>query len=106
MTQRRAPSHPPQPAEAGSNDPRKPASVDPSVYTTLLVSMVLSMSWQLAIIVIVPIVGGYLLDQKLASSPIFVFVGLAIAILGMVGLLRRTVQVANAKVATLQKDKR
>ena len=84
----------------GINNAR--ASVDSAAYNGLFVSMVLGMSWQLALAVIVPIIGGYLLDQHFGSSPWLVLSGLAVAVLATCGILWRTVQEANRRVATLE----
>jgi len=78
------------------------SSIDPAVYNSMFVSMVLNMSWQLAIVVIVPIVGGYMLDQRLHSSPVLVLSGLVVAVLATCGILWRTVKLANSRVAALQ----
>ena len=91
----------PQPAVRKSGDPSN--TVDHAVYSALFVSMVLSMTWQLAVVVIVPIVGGYWLDQRFGSSPILTLAGLALAILGMIWVLWRTVRTANTRVAEVQK---
>lgn len=64
--------------------------------------MVLNMSWQLAIVVIVPIVGGYLLDQRLGSSPWLVLAGLVVAVLATCGVLWRTLREANNRMAAMQ----
>ena len=64
--------------------------------------MALSMSWQLAIAVIVPIVGGYLIDQKVGTSPWLTLTGLVVAMVLTCVVLWRTVREANAKVASLQ----
>lgn len=77
-------------------------SIDPAVYNSMFVSMVLNMSWQLAVVVIVPIVGGYMLDQRLHTSPLLVLSGLVVAVLATCGILWRTVQLANSRVAALQ----
>jgi len=77
-------------------------SIDPAVYNSMFVGMVLNMSWQLAIVVIVPIMGGYMLDQRLHSSPVLVLSGLVVAVLATCGVLWRTVQLANNRVAALQ----
>ena len=39
---------------------------------------VLSMSWQLAIAVLVPIIGGYEIDKALGSTPAFTVLGLIV----------------------------
>jgi hypothetical protein len=41
------------------------------------------MSWQLAIVVLVPIVGGFKLDGLLGSSPACTVVGFVLAMIGM-----------------------
>lgn len=78
------------------------SSIDPAAYNSMFVSMVMNMSWQLAIVVIVPIFGGYMLDQRLHSSPVLVLLGLVIAVIATCGVLWRTVQLANSRVAALQ----
>lgn len=77
-------------------------SVDMAAYNSVFVSMVLGMSWQLAIAVIIPIIGGYMLDQHFNSSPWLVLSGLVVAVLATCGILWRTVQEANRRVAALQ----
>ena len=55
----------------------------------------LNMSWQLAIVVLVPIIGGVQLDKKLGTSSVFTFIGLGVAALGAGVVMWRTVQLAN-----------
>jgi F0F1-type ATP synthase assembly protein I len=76
--------------------------IDVSAYNNLFVGMVLNMSWQLAIVVIGPVVGGYVLDQRFNSSPWLVLVGLVVAILATCGILWRTVREANSRIVALQ----
>lgn len=103
MTSRRdATDHQPQSAQPVQRPGGAASSVEPGVYNSLFVSMVLSMSWQLAIVVIVPIVGGYLLDQRLGSSPWLVLAGLVVAVLATCGVLWRTLKEANGRMAALQ----
>ena len=45
-------------------------------------STTLNMSWQLAIIVLVPILGGFELDRKLRTQPLLTIVGFVLAIAG------------------------
>jgi putative F0F1-ATPase subunit (Ca2+/Mg2+ transporter) len=56
--------------------------------------MAVNMSWQLAIVVLVPVIGGVELDKKLKTSYIL-FVGLAVAVIGSVLVMWRTMQAAN-----------
>jgi F0F1-type ATP synthase assembly protein I len=48
----------------------------------------LTMSWQLAIVVLVPIIGGHELDIHLKTSPYLTIVGFGLAALGTYGILR------------------
>ncbi len=52
-------------------------------------SAAIGMGWQLAIIVLIPIIGGYKLDQKLATVPLWTIVGLIISMIGSVLVIRR-----------------
>ena len=91
-----------QSAPAASTDSNVPQpSLDISAYNSLFVSMVLGMSWQLAVVVVVPIVGGHLLDLRQKTDPLFTLIGLVIAIAGVCLVLWRTVREANTKVAML-----
>ncbi|HUD06129.1 MAG TPA: AtpZ/AtpI family protein [Candidatus Saccharimonadales bacterium] len=55
---------------------------------TAFITATLSMSWQLAIVVLVPIIGGYELDQHLKTSPYLTILGFALAITGTVLILK------------------
>ncbi len=66
---------------------------------SMFLGLALNMSWQLAIVVIVPIVGGYSLDNHLHTSPWWTLVGCAVAVLGVVGVLVRIVKQANQEVS-------
>lgn len=49
------------------------------------------MSWQLAIVVLIPVIGGFKLDQHFNTSPLWTIVGFLIAIGGMVIVVKRAV---------------
>ena len=70
--------------------------------------MVANMSWQLAVVVLVPVVGGVQLDKVFKTSPVLLFVGLALALVGTVLVMWRTMQVANTlpvpKLSAAQKE--
>ena len=57
--------------------------------------MALNMSWQLAVVVLVPVIGGVALDKKLNTSPVLLLMGLAVALLGSIAVMWRTLQAAN-----------
>ncbi len=48
-----------------------------------LLGATLSMSWQLALVVLIPIVGGFELDKKLHTLPFLTIVGFVLAMAGM-----------------------
>lgn len=50
------------------------------------------MSWQLAIAVLVPIIGGYELDKLLKSSPAFTIVGLVLAMILCAAVVSRALR--------------
>lgn len=52
----------------------------------------LNMSWQLAIVVLVPIIGGFKLDQYLGSLPGLTIVGFLLAMAGMAVVVWRQMQ--------------
>jgi hypothetical protein len=56
--------------------------------------MALDMSWRLAIVVILPIIAGFKLDEKLSSEPLLAIMGFIIALGGTVLVLRRTLHEA------------
>lgn len=55
------------------------------------------MGWQLALTVLVPIVGGHVVDDHLHphSFPIFTLIGLLLAIAGMIVVVRSTLKELN-----------
>ncbi|HET7630131.1 MAG TPA: AtpZ/AtpI family protein [Candidatus Saccharimonadales bacterium] len=61
----------------------------------LFVVMVANMTWQLAVVVIVPVVGGHYVDQALKTEPVWTIVGAVIALLGVIGVLINTVKLAD-----------
>jgi len=69
--------------------------------------MAIDMSWKLAIVVLVPIIGGYELDKHLKTSPAFIIAGFLLAMAGMALVMWQTLQTANSlpvpKLTTDQK---
>lgn len=59
---------------------------------TQFVAAALSMSWQLAIVVLVPIIGGFELDKKLNMLPLLTVVGFILAMTGMAVVVWRQLQ--------------
>jgi F0F1-type ATP synthase assembly protein I len=57
--------------------------------------MALDMSWRLALAVLLPVIGGYELDQKLETSPWLLLTGFVLALAGVALVMWRTVKVAS-----------
>ncbi len=51
-----------------------------------------NMSWQLAIVVLVPVIGGHELDEALSLSPVFTLVGFFVAMAGTAAVVWRQLQ--------------
>lgn len=63
--------------------------------TSVFIGMALDMSWRLAIVVLVPIVGGFKLDEALNMTPVLTVSGFFLAMLGMGLVMWYTMQKAN-----------
>jgi hypothetical protein len=61
----------------------------------VFVTMALTMSWQLAIVILVPILAGVRLDKTLGTGTTLTLVGLGVAVIGSIAVMWRTMQVAN-----------
>ncbi len=103
MKQTVAPKSTPSPQDKLANQRTEPsANQSPS---SVFVSMALDMSWRLAIVVLVPIIGGFKLDDALHTTPLLTIVGFILAMGGVALVLWRTLQVAN-NIPPPKKDKK
>lgn len=62
---------------------KQPDGSDPQLPTReqqLFIGTVVSVTWQLLVVVLVPFIGGHFLDQKLDSTPLWTLVGLGLAL--------------------------
>lgn len=79
-------------AEDGDGQTKRRDGFDEVMFQrNLFMSMALDMTWQLALVVIVPIVGGYALDQHYHRTPWLTVGGFAVAAIGVFGVLSRVV---------------
>jgi F0F1-type ATP synthase assembly protein I len=71
----------------------KVASSNTSKYSEnpsgIVVALTLSLSWQLAIVVLVPILGGHFLDSKMKTGAWFTLAGFLLAMILMVVVIRK-----------------
>lgn len=65
------------------------APVVTAVHRSRFMAAALGMSWQLALVVIVPIAGGSVLDGHYHTAPWLTLAGLAVAAAGVFGILSR-----------------
>lgn len=64
---------------------------------TVFITMALAMGWQLALVVLVPIIGGSLLDGHFGTTPVLTLIGLAVAAAGVFVVLAYTVRTAKGR---------
>lgn len=72
------------PAVSEKNDQLATAEIRSTFFAAAL-----SMGWQLAVVVVIPIVGGYYLDQRLDVAATWEIVGFVVALLGFIVVVRR-----------------
>lgn len=66
----------------------------------------LTMSWQLAMIVLIPILGGFELDKKLRTQPFLTIVGFLLAFGGVGYVVKRQLQHFSPPATTVHKGGR
>jgi F0F1-type ATP synthase assembly protein I len=87
---------PPDKSQKNSHQPK--SKFDQTIYQrSLFMSLGLDMTWQLALVVIVPIVGGYALDNHYHTTPWLLVGGFVIAAIGVFGVLSRVVSEAGQR---------
>lgn len=79
MTKTTAPSKTPSPNGGSAQHPKDNSY---QAARRAFFGAALNMSWQLAIVVLVPIIGGYELDKTFDTSPIFTLVGFFMSMAG------------------------
>lgn len=66
----------------------------------------LNMSWQLAIAVLVPVLGGHFLDQKFDTGYLYFTIGFVLAIAGMCLVVWRQISLIEPIVPSAKKGKK
>ena len=67
-------------------------------------AIALGMSWQLLVVIVVPIVGGHLLDSRYHTTPVWMIVGMVIGLLGTIVVVRQVVQQLNGVMGAPKED--
>lgn len=84
-------------ADVDAPRPRGPQR-DGAALQADFISLAAEMSWQLAVVVVVPIIGGYWLDGRYHhATPWLTFVGFGVAAIGVVGVMGRILAEANRR---------
>jgi len=55
----------------------------------MFVGAVFDITWQMVIVVLVPIIGGFELDKHLKTTPILTIIGFILAMAGTYGVIRK-----------------
>lgn len=95
MKQTTAPLTTPSPSKVshkGSTKPKPPADKSYNA-TSEFLGAALNMSWQLAIVVLVPILVGSQLDKRLDLSPTMTIIGFIVAMAGTGVIMWRQLQI-------------
>jgi F0F1-type ATP synthase assembly protein I len=100
MKQTKAPQSTPSPSKQDSRSSREVEKSPGSVF----IGMALDMTWRLAIVVLVPIIAGFKLDEHFKLTPLLTIIGFVVAIAGVALVLKQTVQAAGS-IPVNKKDK-
>ena len=66
--------------------------------------LALNMSWQLLIVVVVPILGGHYADEHFKLSPWCTVAGMVLSLLGMVTVVKLTLKELNTYMKSDEKE--
>ncbi len=80
--------HTPTSNRGGENTPSQKASAS----TQTSAAIALSMSWQLLVTLVLPLVGGHYLDVRYGATPLWTIVGGLVAIVGCIVVVRQAMQ--------------
>jgi len=67
---------------------------------SLFLGAVLSMSWQLAAVVLLPVLGGHALDKRLDTTPFWTIAGFIVAVVAACTVVWRQARVVSPKNLT------
>ncbi len=70
---------------------------DKNIQSALFISLTLDMTWRMVIVILIPLLLGYLLDKGIHTTPLFTVLGLIIALISMTLVLKRTLKIINSK---------
>ncbi len=62
-----------------------------------------NMSWQLALVVLIPVIGGVKLDEHFNTLPVWTIIGFVVALVGMAAVVWRQLQIFSPKISEVPK---
>ncbi|HET8690183.1 MAG TPA: AtpZ/AtpI family protein [Candidatus Saccharimonadales bacterium] len=62
---------------------------------SLFIALAANMTWQLAVAVLLPLLGGYYLDRHFHTAPWLLIAGCVLAVIGVIGVMINIVRLAN-----------
>lgn len=71
--------------------------VRPKSDKTIFIVAVLDMSWRLAFVILVPIIGGFELDKHVGTTPALTILGFILAMVGLYVVLKYTLATADER---------
>lgn len=86
-----------KPSPAKQPDKSEADFYDSMYQKNLFLVMVMDMTWQLALVVLIPIIGGFYLDKFFHTAPGLLIVGFLVAALGVVMVMLHIVKEANRR---------
>ena len=91
MRQTKAPDETPSPGR----DKKSNKVAVSNKATRLFLMALFDISWQLAIVVLVPIIGGFELDKHFGTAPTLTIIGFVLAMAGTFTVIRRAFNIYN-----------
>ena len=72
---------------------------------SIFVGTALSMSWQLALVVLLFVIGGHLIDQHFKTQPVFTITGFILAMIGTILIIKKALNYFNNTITPTDKTK-
>lgn len=92
MSTHRKPAHrTPTITSDGTHTPSEPNNAS----TQTSAAIALGMSWQLLVVIVLPVLGGRYLDSHFHTYPLCMSIGMVLGVIGTILVIRRTVQQLN-----------
>lgn len=101
MKKSKGPQATPSPKVSGANNDF--VDIDLKSPTAVFFLAVLDMTWQMALVVLIPIIGGFELDKHFNLTPLLTIIGFVLAMTGTYFVIKRSLAAYNDKTIIKQK---